>query len=46
MARQKRLKIVAQIDIGQSKTKEHEIFFGNPALTSIQIPPMCEAKKN
>jgi len=38
--------MVAQIDIGPSKTKEHEIFVGNPALTSMPIPPMCEDQKN
>ena len=38
--------MVAQIDIGPSKTKEHEIFFGNPALTSMPLPQMCEATKN
>jgi hypothetical protein len=28
------------------KKKEHEIFVGNPALTAMPIPPMCEAQKN
>jgi hypothetical protein len=38
--------MVAQMHIGQSKTKEHKIFVGNPALTSMPVPPMCEAQKN